>query len=91
MHFIASIFEEVSSVVLKLFDKRSLALIISEINPIFGFVSHSHNAFLVYLSYPIKEQLFSHKDKLLSLNSFFLSFINMSVPFSVVYELHLSL
>ena len=69
---------------LKLFDNKFSSEIISEIKFISIFVKHSHRAFLVIESYPLNVQLFSHKDKLLSTYSFFLSFKIISVPFSVV-------
>ena len=70
---------------LNLLDKIFCSIKILEIKFIFIFVSHSHKAFLLSESYPLKVQLFSHKDKLLFINSFFLSFIIISVPSSVVY------
>ena len=91
MHFIVARFELVSSIELKSFDKISSFLIISVINPISSFFSHLHKAFFLALLYPLNEQLFSHKDKLLLIYSFCRSFNNISVPLSVVYGLHLSL
>ena len=88
-HFIVTKFEVVLSLI-KLLDKRFSSWIIVEIKSNFGFVSHSHFTFLTSELYPLKVQLFSHKDKLKSSNSLCLSFNIISVPLSVVYEKHSS-
>ena len=54
-------------------------------------ILHWHNTFLVSLLYPLKEQFFSHKDKLLLLKSFILSFNILSFSQSVLFWQVLSL
>ena len=83
MHFIVLILELESSKV-KLLDKIFSSSNIFDIEKSSDLISHLHKAFLDSPSYPLYEQLFSHKDKLLSINSSFLSFNNISVPLSVV-------
>ena len=65
-----------------------LSSIISERFNSLDFNPHLHIAFLVSISYPLYVQLFSHKDNLLFINSFFLSSNNISVPLSVVEGEH---
>ena len=52
---------------------------------------HSHLAFLVVESYPLKVQLLSHKDKLLFTYSLCLSLRIKSVPLSEVEVVQISL
>ena len=83
VHFRLTTFDVVLSV-LKLLDKIFSLFIISDINPIFVLLSHSHKAFFVSSLYPLYVQFASHNDKLLSIYSFRLSSNTISVPFSVV-------
>ena len=68
----------------KLFDRISVLLTISEIVNCLFLIPHLHILFFVSDSYSINVQLFSHIDKLLLLYSSCLSLIRISVPFSVV-------
>ena len=88
MHFIVIKFVFVELSITKLFDNKFLSEINSDITNSLDFASHSHDTFLVFSLYPLYEHLFSHKDKLLSINSSFLSFNIISVPFSEVYGKH---
>ena len=56
-----------------------------------GFILQSHCTLELFVSYFLKVQFLSHKERFLLLNSFFLSYIVISVSFSVVYLLHLLL
>ena len=87
MHFIAIIFDEELSNV-KLLNSKFSCLNISAIINSFDLISQSHDDFFEFSLYPLYVHLFSHKDKLLLINSSFLSFNIISVPFSVVYVKH---
>ena len=71
-----------------MFDNKFLSFIISDIKNSFDLTSQSHETFLEFSLYPLYVHLSSHKDKLCSINSSFLSFNNISVPFSEVYGKH---
>ena len=88
MHFIVSLFDDINlesiSSKEKLLDNLLGFCIISEIGSIPFFIGQTQEDCLLFLSYFINSQLFSHKDKLFCLNSSFLSFKIISVPLSVV-------
>ena len=58
---------------------------------VFDLMSQERFAFSFIGLYSIKSQFSSHKDILLSINSFFLSFNDISVPLSDVVVEHVSL
>ena len=68
------------SISIKFFFNFSLSILILSIKGVSFLISHEHFAFLLTLSYPTKSQFSSHNVKLLSINSFLLSFKHISKP-----------
>ena len=73
------------------FSNFFLSILIFEKKENVDLTLHSQSTFLLEELYPLNIQLFSHKDILLLLYSFFLSYNVISVLFTVVYGIHISL